>query len=191
MTNLTTHPFYNTLGPGPYKYIGYGTFITDRGIDSKYVGPECEHKDGVCSHCGTHIHHVYVIQTAEGRKFGVGSDCIFKLNQDDEFEGMADVEKHVKEMKRKQAKVRREKQLLFFRTECTNQLETHKDHLNRVLYYYRKDKSAYEMFIRHITYNHSLNGWKDMHKKIQDHVSKSAMSKVELEIYREMNKDRE
>ncbi len=180
----TNHPFFLTLGAGPYKYVGYGHYRRNDGVDSTYSGPECEHKEGHCSHCGTRIHHVYVVETAEGKRLGVGSDCIFKLQIQDEFQGMDEIRRHVAEMRRIQAKERREKKLAMLKIDCASLLETHKEHLSRVFYMYRMDMTAYEQFTPYMKRNFSLKGWQDIHKKILLCVSKPVKTKVEIEIER-------
>jgi hypothetical protein len=183
----TNHPFFNTLGPGPYKYIGYGHYTRNNGIDSKYIGVKSEGAEGHCVHCGQQIVHIYVVETAEGRRFGVGSDCIFKLNETETFAGMAEIEKHVKEMRNKQAKIRRERQLEGLKLLCAKMLEDNRTQLQHVLYYCRTDKTAHEMFEIQIKRFHSLAGWKDMVKKIELHINKTPMAKLEIEVYRTAN----
>lgn len=74
-----THPFNRTLGPGPYKFIGVGKIQFSETFGARYIGPECERGAGTCAHCSTAIINIFVIETGEGRRFGVGSDCIAKV----------------------------------------------------------------------------------------------------------------
>lgn len=77
-TQLSAHPFQRTLGPGPYKFIGAGRIAVSETFGARYIGPECEAGVGTCAHCGNGIMNIFVIETAEKRRFGVGSDCIMK-----------------------------------------------------------------------------------------------------------------
>lgn len=74
------HPFETTLGLGPYQFIGVGEICFSPTFGARYIGPECERGAGTCAHCGHAIKYVYVIETAEKRRFGVGSDCILKVS---------------------------------------------------------------------------------------------------------------
>lgn len=72
------HPWENSLGPGPYGFV---KLIHSNYPQSSYsdvtVGPK---GIGLCSHCGHVISNVYVIQTSDLKRFGIGSDCVRELN---------------------------------------------------------------------------------------------------------------
>jgi hypothetical protein len=70
------HPFERTIGPGPYKYIGFGKIHFSETFGARYIGPECERGCGTCAHCGTAIMNIFVIQAGDGKNYGVGCDCI-------------------------------------------------------------------------------------------------------------------
>lgn len=114
---MKKHPFAH-LGPGPYRFVGMGEIHFSDTFGSRYIGPECEAGAGTCAHCGTGIKYIYVFKTGEGRSFGVGSDCIRKLNCPDEFENLSDFERQHKMFKRKQGQIQREKKRLEMQNEC-------------------------------------------------------------------------
>lgn len=73
------HPFERTLGAGPYRFVGAGRIAVSETFGARYIGPECERGAGTCAHCGHAIMNIFVIETGEKRRFGVGSDCIHKV----------------------------------------------------------------------------------------------------------------
>lgn len=104
------HPFFRTLGPGPYTFAGFGQIHFSETFGAKYVGPHVDSGAGTCAHCGHGIMNIFVVKRGDGRTYGVGSDCIGKLHCDDQFKGMGEFERTLKELKRKQGQERREKQ---------------------------------------------------------------------------------
>jgi len=78
------HVFENK-GKGPFKCIRYYQH------DDKGTG---------CDHCGTGIKHVFVIQTADGNEFNVGSSCVEKVGE----KGLYDEAKQVKRLAIREAK---------------------------------------------------------------------------------------
>lgn len=75
------HPFAATLGPGPYKYLGSCDLGAAK-AKGDYSGlPKVERGMGSCSHCGHAIMTVCIIQTGDGKRYGVGSDCVLRVNE--------------------------------------------------------------------------------------------------------------
>lgn len=84
----TMHPFERTLGQGPYKFVAF--FDLGQVIGALHAGnvgaynnglamaPKVESGLGTCSHCGHAILNIYVVQIGNGKRYGVGSECIEK-----------------------------------------------------------------------------------------------------------------
>src|ERR1700677_1659025 len=87
-TELKEHPFERTLGRGPYRFVCFydlGAVIgaLNAGNVAGYnnglaMAPKVESGLGTCSHCGHAILNIFVVQTGDGKRYGVGSDCIEK-----------------------------------------------------------------------------------------------------------------
>ena len=74
MTNTTIHPFEKAgLGKAPFRCIG--------SYESKFQA--CQGAPilpgSSCDYCAQGIIQVYVIKSADGRKFKVGCDCVAKV----------------------------------------------------------------------------------------------------------------
>src|SRR5690348_498740 len=91
------HPFELTLGPGPYRYVGFGKIQVSETFGARYDGPEVERGAGTCAHCGMGIMNIYVVETSENKRFGVGSDCIMKAGM--EAKELSKVERAVRDHK--------------------------------------------------------------------------------------------
>lgn len=84
------HPFQRTLGLGPYKFVG--VFELGKAIAALNAGNVSGHNNmmmnaprlkagmGTCAHCNMAITFVCIVQTGNGELFGVGSDCINKVD---------------------------------------------------------------------------------------------------------------
>lgn len=83
----TIHPFEKAgLGKAPFKYRGIitrvcGADTTDpkTGIQTGATGQAA----GTCNYCGMGIKYCCQIESADGQRFEVGTDCVEKLNRDD------------------------------------------------------------------------------------------------------------
>jgi len=91
------------LGQAPFKFVGY---YVDRG--RSYTSPEGftvtigapGQPTGTCDYCGTSIANCFRIQSADGKTFVVGSECVMKT-------GDAGLKAEVNKVK---AEITREKQ---------------------------------------------------------------------------------
>lgn len=82
MTNETIHAFERAgLGKAPFRFVGMGQ--QNRAYGEVVVG----HVDGfavttkpggTCAFCGTAIQNLFGIESADGRRFHVGSECVNK-----------------------------------------------------------------------------------------------------------------
>jgi hypothetical protein len=73
MSATKVHPFERVgLGKAPFRVAGYEkrVFYACPGAP-----PQC---GGSCDYCGTGIVHTFVIASADGKRFVVGSDCVAK-----------------------------------------------------------------------------------------------------------------
>lgn len=70
------HPFDRAgLGKPPYRFLGYECKTFRATPDSPLqVG-------GSCDYCGTGIMHTFYIQSADGKRFHVGCDCVEKISK--------------------------------------------------------------------------------------------------------------
>lgn len=87
MDQIIIHPFQNTIGPGPYKFLG----SYDMGAALRHQeafgdtaaafrdAPRLEAGMGTCVHCGHPILNIQIVRRGDGKLFGVGSDCIQKI----------------------------------------------------------------------------------------------------------------
>lgn len=67
------HPFQRAgLGIAPFKYIG----MTEKVIKH---ADGTEQPSGTCDYCSNGIRYCYQIQSADGKVFQVGSDCVMKI----------------------------------------------------------------------------------------------------------------
>lgn len=85
-----SHPFEH-LGPGPYRFVGTWTMPSQALLaanPSAYNNaladaPAIEAGLGSCAHCWTAITNVFIIECSNGKRYGVGCDCILKLDSAD------------------------------------------------------------------------------------------------------------
>jgi len=95
MTTLDIHPWEKAgLGVAPFRFVGMSEKV--------YVAaPGCpEQPAGTCDYCGNGIRYVYHVESADGRRFGVGCDCIRKLDREC-LVNATDFERQVAAQKRK------------------------------------------------------------------------------------------
>lgn len=103
------HPFQAAgLGLAPYVYIGMIEKVcsgqpNEHGVTIGYAGQPA----GTCDYCGQGIRYVCRIRSADGREFGVGCDCVLKLEREDNRLIDA-VEQAQRAIKREQARKRAE-----------------------------------------------------------------------------------
>lgn len=76
--NSELHPFEAAhLGKAPFRFIG----MNNPKYQSGGLIRETHHKcGGTCDYCGTHIVYEFIIESADGKRFIVGSDCVFKTD---------------------------------------------------------------------------------------------------------------
>lgn len=82
-----SHPFETAgLGQAPFRFVGmakqdmlYGEVILNRAEYERTGIALTTKPGGTCAYCGTHIVNMYDIQSADGRRFHVGSDCVAKI----------------------------------------------------------------------------------------------------------------
>lgn len=95
------HPFERAgLGKAPFR------FVTHR--ENWYSACQGHRQPGgTCEFCLNAIANEFLIRSADGREFVVGSDCVMKLDRDDN-RLVAEVERHVKAIERAAARKRTE-----------------------------------------------------------------------------------
>lgn len=76
-----THVFTRSgNGQAPFRCVGYshrvGPLVLADGSQVGYEGQPM----GTCDHCGTGIAECFEILSADGKRFIVGSSCVFKTN---------------------------------------------------------------------------------------------------------------
>jgi len=108
MTQPTTekapaiHPFEESgLGVGPFRCVGVETRVGPITLaDGTQVGSPGQPM-GSCAHCGTGIKDCYLIRSADGKRFVVGSSCVLKTNRKSlDTRGMSELERDVLREKR-------------------------------------------------------------------------------------------
>jgi hypothetical protein len=83
----TAHPFELAgMGYGPYRFNGIHDIAEAREHAMNHLGgthaaehPKLEAGLGTCCNCGMAINIVCIVQSADGRLWGVGSDCVEKV----------------------------------------------------------------------------------------------------------------
>ncbi len=115
MCNEKEHVFEH-LGKPPYKFAGYGelAFIVP--------GTGINKAGGSCDHCGSAIRHAFYLESADGKRFKVGSLCVTKSG-DKGLRKVIDAE--VKKHKREKEKL----ELVEFRKELATLTVELKDKL--------------------------------------------------------------
>jgi hypothetical protein len=88
INSLSVHPFeLSGLGTGPYRFVGIVSIPTPALAEANPDAYQGALRDlprdlvngcGVCAHCGTPITNVCIVVDAQGRRYGIGSDCVLK-----------------------------------------------------------------------------------------------------------------
>lgn len=84
MTTEATHPFERAgLGAAPFRFLGieeqdmrHGRVVVGRGTASEVE----TQAGGTCAFCGNFILVMCRVESADGRRFHVGSDCVEKVD---------------------------------------------------------------------------------------------------------------
>jgi hypothetical protein len=80
--NTKVHVFETAgLGKAPFKFVGYyvdrgRTYTTPQGLTVTVGAPG--QPTGTCDYCTKNIAHCFQIESADGKKFVVGSECVMK-----------------------------------------------------------------------------------------------------------------
>lgn len=126
LQSSVVHPFARTLGPGPYRFVG--TFDLGAVLSALNAGningynaglaamPKLDGGGGSCAHCGHPILMICMIQTAEGKRFGIGTDCIEKLHAGG-VQNLSAMQREIAAIKRRKGQERRERQRVALREE--------------------------------------------------------------------------
>lgn len=158
------HPFSYTLGAGPYKYIGFGKIIISETSGAVYLGPEMDEGCGTCAHCGHAILNIFIILTGEGKRCGVGSDCIHKLPSDGSIENATDFERELKRLKRLKAHEYRENTRLKLKETALNLVKQNTEKLSGLLV---GKRNALQYCDWYLGQDRTLGGYKIFINKIQ------------------------
>lgn len=161
------HPFSYTLGPGPYRFVrlvtiqvgAYGTQVSGKTDDVEFG-------IGTCAHCHHAIMNCYIIETGDGKKFGVGSDCINKLPSDGQFTNLSDFEKKVRDEKRKKGQESRERQRLKLRDEIVKLVNDNAKFLDTIPFVRAYTRTAWDYCAWYIKTERTLGGYKMFKKKL-------------------------
>jgi hypothetical protein len=95
------HPFERGgLGKAPFRFIG----VQEKTYQSCPGAPV--QPGGTCDYCSNGIRYVYRIRSADGKVFGVGSECVRKLDRADN-RLVKTVEAAERALKRKQSQAKR------------------------------------------------------------------------------------
>lgn len=85
-TEITLHPFERSgLGVGPFRCVGAVSIpspsLAEHNTDAYNNAMRSLPRDvgcGTCAHCGMAIMHNFIIESKDGKRFVVGSDCVHK-----------------------------------------------------------------------------------------------------------------
>lgn len=97
------HPFERAnLGHAPFRFVGHTT--------AKYQAcPGAPVQPGAaCDYCGTGIMDVYLVESADGRRFRVGSDCVRRTWEEFDATIPADFRKVLAEAERVKREAKRQ-----------------------------------------------------------------------------------
>ncbi len=95
------HPFERAgLGLAPFRFVGVVTkvYVSCPGAPAQ--------PGGCCDYCSNGIKYVYNIRSADGKTFGVGSECVRKIERHDN-RLVKTIEAAERALKRKQAQAKR------------------------------------------------------------------------------------
>ena len=166
MENKKKHPFTFTLGEGPYKYVGFGKISISETQGAVYHGVAMDSGCGTCDHCGHGIMNIYVVETADGKRHGVGSECILKFKNDGDFTNLTDFEREIKQQKRKAGQVNREKQRVKLKQEVEKLVEENKEMLSLINIIGKRTQTARDYCDWYLKTGHSLNAYKIFKNKL-------------------------
>lgn len=90
-----SHPFERAgLGKAPFRFhsiveqdLCYGERILNREEYQRTGIAMTTKPGGSCAYCGTYIRNMFRIESADGRKFVVGCDCLKKVDADKSVKG--------------------------------------------------------------------------------------------------------
>lgn len=93
------------LGKAPYTFMG-----CERRVFQACPGAP-EQPGGCCDYCGTGIHYQFILRSADGREFKVGSDCILKVDSSRALRVAVEneLQKREREQREARAAVKRQK----------------------------------------------------------------------------------
>lgn len=87
-TAVGLHPFEASgMGRGPYRFVGVahipGPSLAEANPDAYNAALRALPRDlvggcGTCSNCGMAIMNIYIVADADGKRYGVGCDCVEK-----------------------------------------------------------------------------------------------------------------
>lgn len=84
MTATAIHPFEQRgLGQAPFRYVGIEAQEMSHGQRVLGSVGGCEvttQPGGTCAYCGQYIVNMFNVESADGQRFHVGSDCIRKVD---------------------------------------------------------------------------------------------------------------
>lgn len=77
-TNIAAHPFEKAgLGKAPFRLVGCEERSVPAGLNGE------TRAGSSCDYCSTAIRDCYLIESADGKRFKVGCDCVRKLGRAD------------------------------------------------------------------------------------------------------------
>lgn len=112
MTTTMIHVFEKAnLGKAPFRFIDIisrrGPIKLDNGMQIGAPGQPM----GSCDYCGTGIADCYVIESADGKRFEVGCDCVAKTDDDGLRRVVDQATKQINKKKNDEKKARTSKNL--------------------------------------------------------------------------------
>lgn len=109
MNNANTiHPFELAgLGKAPFRFVGmesqdmaYGERILNRAEFNRTGIALTTKPGGTCAYCGTYILNMYKIESADGKRFHVGCDCVEKTGDKHLVKVVSDANKKADRIKK-------------------------------------------------------------------------------------------
>lgn len=85
---ILSHPFTDSgMGRAPFRFVGTAAIPSNALAEANPTAynnalrdlPKLENGCGSCAHCCTGIMNIYIVQNADGQRYGVGCDCIEKV----------------------------------------------------------------------------------------------------------------
>jgi hypothetical protein len=142
-SELKAHPFELAgLGTGPYRFVG---MVSIPSLSLAEANPDAYNNAlrelprdlvggcGTCANCGMAISNICIVVDAQGRRYGIGSDCVLKTY--DSYLGNAvkvAVAKHQREQRRVRAEHKRaEQHKVWLATVCNEAGETNAQRVAR------------------------------------------------------------